>query len=153
MILVVTLVLDLDYNFPMTTDPRDRILSLLHLARDTAEYHGFPDYSLTCEQVYEMTAEVMLLQGHVDMLLYVHYPKVLSRLPSWVPDWSMRLRDPIVCRPWFSRFRASGDAAVRTYDDDGPQENSSISSHSQSYCNIPGSLYEPDGTLCGHLGP
>ncbi|RYP13483.1 hypothetical protein DL765_006858 [Monosporascus sp. GIB2] len=107
-VLVTSLVLEVDYNFPAATDPRDRVFALLHLAIDSGEFRGFPDYEKSCEEVYIETALKFLEQGHIDVLAYCQFPKKLKSLPSWVPDWSMEVRNPCSQAPWFSKFSASG---------------------------------------------
>ena len=46
-VIVVSLVLENDYNFPLATDPRDRINSLLTLAKDIADSPALLDYHLS----------------------------------------------------------------------------------------------------------
>lgn len=109
-VLVTSLVLEVDYNFPETTDPRDRIFSLLYLANDVSDFPDFPDYSKSCEEVYMEAATIFLEQGYVDLLGYCQFPKTaeLNGLPTWAPDWNMRLRAPCGQALWHSKFSASG---------------------------------------------
>lgn len=81
-VLTTSLVLEVDYNWPMTTDPRDRIFALLNLAHDAAEFPAFPDYSMTCQKVYTEAAFRLLEQGHIDLLCYSQFPKTFKYLPS-----------------------------------------------------------------------
>lgn len=111
-VLVTCLVLEVDYNWPMASDPRDRVFSLLHLSSDSAVFgENFIDYLKTPEKVYYDTTVAFLNQGYIDVLSYCQFPKALS-LPSWVVDWSMQVRNPSVQAPWFSKFNAS-DAASK----------------------------------------
>lgn len=98
-VLVSTLVLERDYNFPLATDPRDRIFSVLQLAKDKAEFSFFPDYTWTCERIYREAALTMLKQGHIDILAYCQLPEDSSDIPSWVPDWRMMIRSPCTGPP------------------------------------------------------
>lgn len=108
-VLSVSLVLECDYNYPHTSDPRDRVFSLLNLATDTRHFSTFPDYSKTCEEVYTEAAMYFLNQGYIDALVFCQFPRKLETLPSWVPDWSMEVRWPCGQPPWTSKFSASGD--------------------------------------------
>jgi hypothetical protein len=107
-VLLSSLVLEVDYNHPQTTDPRDRIFSVLSLANDGHEFATFPDYSMGCADVYRVAALTFLSQGHVGLLSYCQFPHTLQGLPSWVPDWSAEVRGPCCRAPWFSKFKASG---------------------------------------------
>jgi hypothetical protein len=112
-LLVTTLVLEHDYNQTLTTDPRDRIFSVLHLAKDAKEFVKFPDYSLTCEAVYREAALVILKQGHIDILSYCQFPRQSPNLPTWTPDWRDQIRTPCCGTPWSNTFRASPDTLSR----------------------------------------
>ena len=91
-VMVTALVLESDYNHPLSTDPRDRVFALIHLADDAGDFKTFPDYGKSCEEIYTETAQIMLEQGHFDLLSYCQFPKRLPNLPSWAPDWSMEVR-------------------------------------------------------------
>lgn len=106
--LTTALVLEMDFNLPQTSDPRDRIFSLIGLTADQAAFQGFPDYTSACEAVYQTAAEGMLQQGRIDVLAYCQFPKNLSHLPSWVPDWSMALKAPSSDVVFSSEFQACG---------------------------------------------
>ncbi|KAJ4147292.1 hypothetical protein LMH87_001826 [Akanthomyces muscarius] len=109
-VLVTSLVLELDYNWPIASDPRDRVFALLQLASGHREFdENFVGYCKTLEQVYHETTISFLKQGHIDVLSYCQFPKRLTSLPSWVADWSMEVRNPSIQAPWFSKFSASGD--------------------------------------------
>jgi hypothetical protein len=98
------------------TDPRDKIFALLGLAADRNELEGlgvFPDYEKSYEQTYALAMAALLQQGHLSLLSLCQNPRSLSRLPSWVPDWSRSItdmlqdveNDHITLHP---RFNASG---------------------------------------------
>ncbi|KAG4412142.1 hypothetical protein IFR04_014736 [Cadophora malorum] len=112
-LLVTTLVLEQDYNQTLTTDPRDRIFSVLTLAKDAKEFVKFPDYSLTCEEVYREAALVILNQGQIDILSYCQFPRQASNLPTWAPDWRDQIRVPCCGTPWSNTFHASPDSLSR----------------------------------------
>jgi hypothetical protein len=106
-ILIVSLVLEGDYNNPQCTYARDRVFSLLGLAADKAEFDAFPDYSRTSVDVYEDLTRKFLAQGHIDILSYCQFPRVVRNraLSTWAPDWSMSIR----CPGGNAQFSASGD--------------------------------------------
>ena len=108
-VLTTSLVLELDYNWPLASDPRDRVFALLHLSTDSKEFNDFPDYSKSTAEVYYKTAIQCLKQGHIDIFSYCQFPKRLESLPTWIPDWSMKIRYPCVQSPWLSKFTVSGD--------------------------------------------
>ena len=109
-VLGVCLPMEADYNFPQTTDPRDRVFSLLYLASDFEEFEHILDYSSTCHEVYFKTAITLLQQGHIDVLQFCQFPKTLTDLPTWVPDWSMPIRSPCLRNSWFTKFCATKPA-------------------------------------------
>lgn len=68
------------------TDPRDRIFSLLGIAR---EPHGIrPDYNLSCEEVYVYTSKALLESDHFAIWYLGQPHRNMLELPSWVVDWS-----------------------------------------------------------------
>jgi hypothetical protein len=105
------LILEVDYNYPITSDPRDRVFALLYLSTDSYDFSHLIDYSKSCQRVYQETALAFFGQGHIDLLAYCQFPKTIPDLPSWVPDWNMPLRYPCTKPPWVSKFSASGNTA------------------------------------------
>ncbi|KAN0099553.1 HET domain containing protein [Hyaloscypha variabilis] len=80
------------------TDPRDKIYGLLGLAADRDQLKEFgvlPDYTRSCQDVYTSVAAALLRQGHISTLSLCQVSKVQRGLPSWVPDWSKPLGDPL----------------------------------------------------------
>ncbi|KAK5637271.1 hypothetical protein RRF57_012983 [Xylaria bambusicola] len=80
------------------SDPRDKIFALLGLARDREELERkglYPDYTKSCQELYCLSAAILLQQGHLSLLSYVQYPKRQRNLPSWVPDWSASITHPL----------------------------------------------------------
>jgi hypothetical protein len=108
-VLATTLALEQDYNYLLTTDPRDRIFSVLQLASDTSDFRGFPDYTWTRDKVFRETARIMLKQGHIDVLAYCQFPRDSPSLPAWAPDWQVRVLSPCTGPPWTSNLSASAN--------------------------------------------
>ncbi|KAI2629960.1 heterokaryon incompatibility protein-domain-containing protein [Hypoxylon sp. NC1633] len=108
-VLATTLALECDHNYPLTTDPRDRIFSVLQLASDADHFSCFPNYAWTCEKVFCEAAFIMLRQGHIDVLAYSQSSRDSSDMPTWAPNWRMRIRSPCTGPPWVNTFSASGD--------------------------------------------
>jgi hypothetical protein len=100
------------------TDPRDKIFGLLGLAPDAAELGIKADYTKAVNEVFTDTAKVLLQNHFTDVLSWCGFPKKQPGLPSWVPDFSLPLPEPIEsdqCRapPWKPLFRASGTSQVK----------------------------------------
>ncbi|KAK5659301.1 hypothetical protein OQA88_1394 [Cercophora sp. LCS_1] len=93
-------------------DPRDKIFSLLGIARkdrppfSTHPGQLVPDYRLDIEAVYTRTAR-MMLEGYKDLRFFDQVEDATFRnintLPSWVPDYSARL----LPETWFGLARGS----------------------------------------------
>ena len=87
------------------TDARDKVCSVLRLARDTHCYPT-PDYRNTVEQVYADTARnvVTICIGDIGLLLAeAGKQRQQLALPSWVPNWSYRLNMLSFCDVWYRR--------------------------------------------------
>ncbi|KAK0508999.1 hypothetical protein JMJ35_008370 [Cladonia borealis] len=95
-----------------STNPRDRIYGLLGLASDRQVLNIVPDYSITIEECYRNVARVLLQHGHTDILSWCQHSKKLKDLPSWVPDFSTRIRDPCGDPKRYGLFSASGQHNV-----------------------------------------
>ena len=100
------------------TDPRDKIYGLLGLAPDAPELSIKVDYRRTVHQVFTDTAKALLQRDFTDVLSWCRFPKLQPGLPSWVPDFSAPLLDPLCsykCRapPWNPLFSASGSRKVK----------------------------------------
>lgn len=72
----------------------DRIFGMLGLASDADQLGIRPDYSKSYEAVYTDAARAMLQHGHTDILVLSQFPKKLSTLPQWVPDWTATIHAP-----------------------------------------------------------
>ena len=73
-----------------STDPRDKIYSLLGIASDAEQLKIVPDYSKSVEEVYTDAAAKILSLGKLELLHYVHPQN--PNMPSWVPDWERAKR-------------------------------------------------------------
>ena len=73
-----------------STNPRDKIYSLLGIASDAEQLKIVPDYSKSVEEVYTDAAGKILSLGKLELLHYVHPQN--PKMPSWVPDWERAKR-------------------------------------------------------------
>ncbi|KAK5659690.1 hypothetical protein OQA88_900 [Cercophora sp. LCS_1] len=76
------------FRWHLSTDPRDKVFSLLGMMRDVGIAH---DYTLGVEACHTATARAILEStGTLDLLDFVVSPRPprRRRFPSWVPDWS-----------------------------------------------------------------
>jgi len=95
-----------------TSDPRDRVYALLGLAEDRKQLGIKPNYSLGCVEVYLNIAEALLLRHGLVVLSYCSARRAsklrLDGLPSWAPDLSGTVPDPLRGSMASSLYRASG---------------------------------------------
>ncbi|PVI08298.1 hypothetical protein DM02DRAFT_510487 [Periconia macrospinosa] len=108
------------HRFSKSTDPRDKIYAFLGLAdRNMAPFRTdptalTPNYNLSVQEVYTEASRVLLTSyQNLSLLSHVQDPSktLLPNLPSWVPDYSVKL-DPYPLRyrgP--SYWKASGNMA------------------------------------------
>jgi hypothetical protein len=74
-----------------TSDPRDKVFALLHLATDGLHSKMTPDYSKSVDQVYmEVVNDLILRERNLDVLGRCGKPKNSQALPSWCPDWTVK---------------------------------------------------------------
>ena len=126
--LITTLVQDKDYIDFGTTDPRDRVLSLILLqtAKEHRKFRTLINYTKPCSYIYvAIAARFLGIDAQIDMLAYCQFPKSVPGLPTWVPDWSMELKTPCTQAPWKNGFSASGDTKFSAPNSYG-QERSAI---------------------------
>ncbi|KAN0119273.1 hypothetical protein V8E51_001481 [Hyaloscypha variabilis] len=97
-VLATTLALEGDNNYPLSTDPRDRVFSLLQLANDSGEFDLFPNYQMTSREVYTEAACIIFQQGHIDLLAYCQFPKQTHG--NTMPKLQF---------PWVNTMSAAGD--------------------------------------------
>ncbi|KAG4441307.1 hypothetical protein IFR05_003235 [Cadophora sp. M221] len=118
--------LSLVSSYTNATDPRDKVFGLLGLAPDASTLEIKVDYSKKAHEVYEDTARVLLMYGFTDVLSWtLSRLKSEINLPTWVPDFSSSLPEPLgsyKCRapPWTPLFSASGTSEVRVSIHDKP---------------------------------
>lgn len=83
------------------TDPKDKIYGLLGIASDydvlkrIAERDAqrvIPNYALSCAEIYTNFTMTMMIMGYPNIISLCQFPKTISGLPSWVPDWSTPLK-------------------------------------------------------------
>jgi hypothetical protein len=80
------------------TDPRDKVYGVLGLAADVSRINIEPSYRWTTHQVYtDLFHKHVAATGSLDMICAVRYPRTLTDLPSWVPDWSTDQTVPGIC--------------------------------------------------------
>jgi Heterokaryon incompatibility protein (HET) len=75
------------------SNPRDRVYAMLCIASDASQLGIVPDYTKTVADVYIDTAWRLLLHGHfvLDNARGLRESLQAPDLPSWVPDWSLRI--------------------------------------------------------------
>ncbi|OLN85442.1 Heterokaryon incompatibility protein 6, OR allele 10 [Colletotrichum chlorophyti] len=150
-VLVTTLVLEIDYNHTQATDPRDRIFAVMHFADDVGEFEGLPDYSLSCDKVYQDVARRILAQGNIDLLSYCQFPRD-APLATWAPDWRLGIKRPCVGNPWRSKFDASKDSIARQVVTSLDDNTISLRGVFVDTINETGNIWGPDWTAeldCG----
>lgn len=114
-VLVLSLVLEVDDNHPKSTDPRDRVFATLGLANNAEAFPMLPDYEHDWQHVYTELTKALLCQGHIDILSYCQFTEANpllvenEKLPSWVPDWNLRIKTPCAGFQWDTYFTASPD--------------------------------------------
>lgn len=96
-----------------TTDPRDKMYSLLGLAEDLGMTAPKPDYHQSAEVVFSSYARYLIQQQHqsnIDILLDAGIARgSTERSGTWVPQWDESLQ-PTLLFPGPSFFNASGSA-------------------------------------------
>ncbi|KAI0517598.1 HET-domain-containing protein [Xylaria bambusicola] len=106
-----------------TTDPRDKVFSLIGIARNAGDPElTVPDYSLPVEQVFQKTAQCVFSYPpgrktiHILALAGTGFCERPMKMPSWVPDFSEKR----ACYPYANtldrdiNFKASGGHAQDT---------------------------------------
>lgn len=123
-------------SFLEATDPRDKIIGLLGLAADRTEFENkgvYPNYAFSSQQLYTNTAAALFELGHMSVLSQVHFPKRQPGLPSWVPDWSHAIKQPLqefnendVAMPTYSASKGLTQATI-VYTTDNEVDGISLS--------------------------
>jgi hypothetical protein len=110
--------LSLFSNSLKATDPRDRIYGILGLAPDKKVLDIKVDYQKEVHEVYTEVAKTLLMHNYTDILSWCQFPKGRPGLPSWVPNFSVPLREPYGsyktrAPPWKPLFNATLDNDVK----------------------------------------
>lgn len=71
------------------TDPRDKYFALLSMLNDQRSESLTADYSKETSEVYTDLAVYILENIGLSLLCAMQGERVISNLPSWVPDWSV----------------------------------------------------------------
>jgi hypothetical protein len=77
----------------VATDPRDKIFALLPILADANAERLQADYAFIIEQVYIEIATFLLSALGLSFLPCLKEGSTLVDLPSWVPDWSLYIRE------------------------------------------------------------
>ncbi|KAH8602186.1 heterokaryon incompatibility protein-domain-containing protein [Bisporella sp. PMI_857] len=93
------------------TDPRDKVFALLPLLEDSAQTGLAADYSKGKEEVFIETARWLVENAGISLLSCCTGDSEVLNMPSWVPDWSVKTREPwmIALSSLFYPLRASKD--------------------------------------------
>jgi hypothetical protein len=94
-------------------DPRDIIYGILGLASDNEKLEIEPDYSKNTEQVYMEVTRRLIENGDIIILSWCQHPRRLEGMPSWVPDFSSRIRNPCGDERRCKLFSASGKQQLK----------------------------------------
>ncbi|KAH8793493.1 heterokaryon incompatibility protein-domain-containing protein [Hyaloscypha finlandica] len=150
-VLVTSLVLEVDYNHPKSSDPRDRVFAILSFTNDAEEFPMFPDYQRGWQCIYTKLAIALLRQGHIDILSFCQFTEVNpllldnEKLPSWVPDWNLKIKYPCVSAPWNSYFSASLNSSdLQKVQVDENRNQVSLLGVTVDTISFIGSLWDPD---------
>ncbi|KAF4630468.1 hypothetical protein G7Y89_g7672 [Cudoniella acicularis] len=93
------------------------VFATLGLANNAEEFPMLPDYQHDWQYIYTELAIALLHQGHIDILSFCQLTEVNpllldnKKLPSWVPDWNLKIKYPCVHAPWMNYFKASLDSS------------------------------------------
>ncbi|KAK4220524.1 ankyrin and HET domain-protein [Podospora fimiseda] len=80
----------LQFSHPFrASNPRDKVYSILGLARDRQDFDIQVDYDRPVVDLYtEVSGRIFLKNQDLEFLSDVFFPKSIPGLPSWVADWS-----------------------------------------------------------------
>jgi hypothetical protein len=76
------------------TDPRDKVFAMLPILADAPAEKLHADYAKGTAQVFIETATWLLSAVGLSFLPCAGAGPRIDELPSWVPDWSARFREP-----------------------------------------------------------
>lgn len=106
----------------LSSEPRDKVFGVLGILSQGVEYSFPPDYNASLREVYTNVVDFLLrATGSLDVICSaIHFPTYMSvtKLPSWVPDWSHMSR--ITPLSLIHGFSASNSEKARFGFVDGP---------------------------------
>jgi hypothetical protein len=99
------------------TDGRDKVFALLGMASDAQDSAFEPNYETTPEEIFHRSTVRLLtrdrLSNRVLHAAGVGFPRSLSALPSWVPDWTTHHPNTVFgAVAQSASYRASGDVSA-----------------------------------------
>jgi len=72
------------------TDPRDRIFAIKHICLDALADEIIVNYNISVEELFtDLTLKIMRRDRSLKVLSACQPGKNFSKLPSWVPDWTV----------------------------------------------------------------
>ncbi|MCJ1258316.1 hypothetical protein MMC24_006148 [Lignoscripta atroalba] len=102
---------------------RDRIFALLGMASDAEALGIVPDYDMSQPDsvIFAQATRAMITSGHIDLLCFSQGSATTGdppetakdRVPSWVPDWRVKMLRPYGQLPWDTPFSAFGRLGFR----------------------------------------
>ncbi|KAK4451556.1 heterokaryon incompatibility protein-domain-containing protein [Podospora aff. communis PSN243] len=112
------------------TDPRDMVFGLLGSATEHEKEHIKADYTKPVQDVYRDVTRALVSHGFADVLSWSQRSqKQILNLPSWVPDFSSTIYEPLCSqgqsKPWLPRFDASAGRAAAIWSSAEDAEPSS----------------------------
>lgn len=98
-------------------DPRDQIYALLSLLwRNDRQLEVRPDYSQTGEQLYVTVAwRILSNQLRLELFESCELSSRVLDIPSWVPDWSSRVRSKRMEMKWSACGWISAQVSITEY--------------------------------------
>jgi hypothetical protein len=135
----------LDARHCESTDPRDKVYALLPLlSHSDINSDIVPNYSHSAARVFTDVATYLMSCIRLEFLCTVCGRSKLPGLPSWLPDWSIRLQRSILGlnqpqhRPRILRYTTGGEfiipsrtnsQRVRSFTIDLADQNGTFSAH------------------------
>lgn len=102
------------------TDSRDRVYALLGLASDGPGLGIHVNYTLPAPEIYLEATTAMLRSETLslrEVLSLSKFPKKEATLPSWVPDWSLRIEEPLQERlPRYKKPLSSFTPEIKAFE-------------------------------------
>ena len=78
------------------TDPRDKVFALLPMLTDASTEGLRADYAKNTVQVFTEVAVYLFSAFGLSFLPCIGYGSHIADLPSWVPDWSTHMHEPLM---------------------------------------------------------